>query len=72
MEIGDKCLKERQIGYAAKAYELAHDKDKLSALGDVCLREGLLATALKSYQQAGNDMMVQFIRENFGNKLSSY
>jgi hypothetical protein len=41
-------------------------------LGDVCLREGLLATALKSYQQAGNDMMVQFIRENFGNKLSNF
>jgi len=41
-------------------------------LGDVCLREGLLATALKSYSLAGNEMMMQFIRENFGNKLSSY
>jgi len=38
-------------------------------LGDTCLRESLFVTALRAYTLAGNDMMIQFIKENFSNKL---
>ena len=67
-ELGDRCLADRQIALAAKAYEMAADKGRLSSLGDTCLREGLVTAALKAYMLAGNDMMVQFIKENFVNK----
>ncbi|RLE45272.1 hypothetical protein DRJ25_05945, partial [Candidatus Woesearchaeota archaeon] len=53
------------IGYAAKAYELAKDPERLSKLGDICLNENLFATALKAYELAGNKMMVEFVKENF-------
>jgi len=59
--LGDICLKERQLGYAAKAYELSGDKDRLNVLGDTCLRENLIATALKAYTLSQNDMMITFI-----------
>ena len=63
-------MRERQLGYAAKAYELAGDSPRLSTLGDTCLREGLFATAYKSYVLAGNTMMAQFVKENFGNQMT--
>ena len=68
--MGDKALRERQIGYAAKAYEMAGDQQRLSTLGDTCLREGLFATAYKAYTMGGNMMMAQFVKENFGNQFT--
>ena len=32
------------------------------------MKIGLLANALRAYEAAQNDMMVQFIRENFNDK----
>jgi len=32
------------------------------------MKMGLLANALKEFKLAGNDMMVQFINENFGDR----
>jgi len=68
-KLGDICLKERQLGYAAKAFELSGDKGKLNVLGDTCLREGLIGTALKAYTLSQNEMMINFIKENFGNQI---
>ena len=67
--VGDRCIQENQLGYALKAYELANDKEKLSALGDVCLRENLFTMALQAYKLANNEMMIQFIKENFAHKI---
>ena len=64
-ELGDKCLQEHQFAYTAKAYELSEDKERLSKLGDACLKEGLIKTAVDAYTKAGNEIMIQFIKENF-------
>ena len=61
LQIGDLALEKRQYAYAAKAFELAGTKDKLSKLADICFNEGLYNTAYKLYKQAGNAMMIQFI-----------
>jgi tetratricopeptide (TPR) repeat protein len=65
IRLGDKCMNENKLSYAARAYELAGEKDKLSNLGDVLLKSGLIGTALRIYELANNQMMVQFIKENF-------
>ena len=59
-------MKENQLAYAAKAFELAKDSGRLSKIGDIFLKSGLIKNALKCYELAHNEMMVSFIKENFG------
>ena len=66
--IGDKCLKEGHYLYAARAYELAGDREKLTKVGDIFLKSGLLSNALQIYELANNKVMVQFIKQNFAEK----
>ena len=66
IETGEKCLKDNMLAYAAKAFELANDGGRLSKLGDMFLKSGLIKSALKCYELAKNEMMVSFIKENFG------
>ena len=56
-------MNDNRYGYAARAYELAGNKDKLSQLGDMLLKSGLLGSALRIYELADNKMMVTFIKE---------
>src|SRR3989338_4002129 len=65
VKLGDRCLNNNRLSYAARAYELAGDKEKLSHLGDVLLKSGLIGSALRIYESANNQMMVEFIKENF-------
>ena len=69
IELGQACLKDRQIGYALKAFEKADSTDHLNLLGEACLKEGLVSVAMQAYTAANNEMMIQFIRENFDEKM---
>ena len=68
IEVGDDCLEKRQYAYAARAFELAQDQDRLNKLADICFKEGLLSTSFKLYKLAENEIMVQFMIENFSDK----
>ncbi|MEK6835276.1 MAG: hypothetical protein AABX61_03375 [Nanoarchaeota archaeon] len=71
IRVGDKCLNENKLSYAAHAYELAGDKERLSKLGDILLKSGLIGSALRIYELANNQMMAQFIKENFSEEQFS-
>ena len=68
IKLGDHCFGEKQYPLSAKAYELAGEKTKLNTVAEEFMRIGLLANALRSFEAADNQMMVQFIRENFGDR----
>jgi tetratricopeptide (TPR) repeat protein len=65
IKIADKCIKDNQLALAARAYELANDIEKLNKVGDLFLKAGLLKDALGVYERANNQIMVQFIKDNF-------
>ena len=58
-------MEEKEFDYAIKAFELAEDKEKLNCLGDICLKDEHVSKALEAYGLAGNEVMINFIRENF-------
>ncbi len=66
--LGDKCFGEKNYMYAHKAYAMVQEKDKLNRVGEEFMKMGLLANALRSFEAADNQMMVQFIKENFSEK----
>lgn len=65
IKIAEKCVKDNQLALAARAYELANDIEKLNKVGDLFLKAGLLKDALGVYERANNQIMVQFIKDNF-------
>ncbi|MEK6955972.1 MAG: hypothetical protein AABW52_04905, partial [Nanoarchaeota archaeon] len=68
LSIGEKCFAQKDYIHAARAYELGEDLEKLNRVGEEFMKIGLLANALRAYQAAKNEMMVQFIKENFAEK----
>ena len=65
---GHKCLNEKQYQFALRAYDLIKDSDKLNKVGEEFMKIGLLSNALKAFEAASNKMMVDFIKENFGER----
>jgi len=55
----------RETVQLLKAFELAQNREKLNEVGNECLKDGLLATALEAFTLSQNEMMIEFIRENF-------
>ena len=50
---------------AIKVCKLIGDRERLNNLGDAFLKSGLLSNALYTYEAAGNNLMVDFIKQNF-------
>ena len=68
LNLGDRCFNEKQLPYAMKAYEVIQDTERLDRVGYEFMKIGLLSNALRAFEAANNKMMVQFIKENFGDK----
>jgi len=66
--LGNRCLEQNMLASAGNAFEAADDKKGLSKLGDIFLKAGVLVMALKYYKLSGNDLMVEFIKENFSER----
>ena len=65
IQLGNRCVDEKEYDYAIKAFELAEDKEKLNSIGDICLKDEHVSKALEAYGLAGNTIMIEFIKTNF-------
>ncbi|HLD87319.1 MAG TPA: hypothetical protein VJB12_04605, partial [Candidatus Nanoarchaeia archaeon] len=65
VEVGKLCLSGNDVQNAILAFQAAGEPEKLNDVGDLCLKNGSIKTALEVYQLAGNQMMSQFIQQNF-------
>jgi tetratricopeptide (TPR) repeat protein len=63
--VGKACIKHDRLVLAAKAFELANATDELNLVGDIFLQKEQLNNCYEVYKLAGNEMMIQFLRDNF-------
>ncbi|MBI2130066.1 hypothetical protein HYU07_07615 [Candidatus Woesearchaeota archaeon] len=65
IKLAEDFAKEKQIRLAALAIENSGDIARIEAIAAECVNLGLMAEALKLYKAAGNEMMANFVLENF-------
>lgn len=65
IKLAEDFVKEKQIRLAALAIENSGDIAKIEAIASECIGLGLTAEALRLYKAAGNEIMVNFVQENF-------